>query len=121
MEVFLKAASNMCVFAWALLVGGCETTKLWQEPQEQYIKIVPQTPDEDVELALKDSGREYHCKQLYYSTHANDKVCYVKVNTGQKLDNIGIKLLKTPEKLAIDAGRTILVIGYGVLSSGYHN
>jgi len=108
------------VIALALLASGCETTQLWVEPQESYVKVIPQSPDEDVEPALKNSGREYHCKQLYYSSHANNKICYAKVTSEEKLDSIGVKLLKTPEKLVIDAGRTILVIGYVALAMKGH-
>lgn len=96
----------------ALLLTGCETTKLWRgEPADEFIKIVPTSPDEDVEAALQASGREHYCQTLYASTHPNNKICYARLTAKDKLEKIQVKLLKTPEALAIDTGRTILVVG----------
>ena len=106
-----------------LCITGCETAKLWQGSEsDEYVKVVPQSPEEDVETALKSSGREFQCKELYYSTHPNNKVCYAKVSS---TENLQVKLLKTPETLVTDAGNTVKVVGYVLLNiamhSGYHN
>ncbi len=112
------------LLALALLsITGCETTKLWAgHDQEQYLKVVPSSPEEDVEAALKGSDREYQCTELYDSTYPNNKVCYIKVSPTEKIQS---RLLKTPETLVTDAGNTIKVVGYVLLSitmqSGYHN
>lgn len=113
----------LVIFLALLSVTGCETAKLWTgNGKDQYVKVVPQSPDEDVEAALKESSREFQCKELYYSTHPNNKVCYVKVSAAE---NIQVKLLKTPETLVTDAGKTVEVVGYVLLNiamhSGYHN
>lgn len=113
------------VFSLALFLAGCETTKLWQgTPDEDFVEIATTNPDEDVEVALKRSGREYYCQDLYATTRSNNKVCYVKLTTEDKIKNIQVKLLKTPETLAIDAGHTIKVVGSVALNvimhSGYH-
>jgi hypothetical protein len=43
--------------------------------------------------------------------------------TEDKIEQIKVKLLKTPETLAVDAGHTIIVVGsvalYVVINSGY--
>jgi len=105
-------------FALLLLISGCETTKLWSgNPADEYIKVVPQSPDEDVELALKQSGRKYSCQDLYASSYPNNKVCYAAWTADDRVKNIKVKLLKTPETLALDAGRTILVVGYVTLET----
>lgn len=96
----------------ALTLSGCETTKLWSNGgQHEYFEVIPKTPDEDVESALKQSGRGYFCQQLYASTYPNNKVCYATLTHEEKIKNIEIKLRKTPETLAIDAGHTIKVVG----------
>jgi hypothetical protein len=120
MEFFLR----FLIFYLLLLLAGCETTKLWTgNPGEDFIKVVPTNPNEDVEAALKQSGREYYCQDLYASTHANNKVCYIELTTDDKIKQIKVKLLKTPLTLAIDAGHTIKVVGsvtlYVIINSGY--
>lgn len=113
------------VFSLALFLAGCETTKLWQgNPEQDFVKIIPTNSGDDVEVALKQSGREYYCQDLYASTHPNNKVCYAKLTTEDKIKQIQVKLLKTPETLAVDAGHTIKVVGSVALNvlmhSGYH-
>jgi hypothetical protein len=101
MEFILRFA----VFSIALLLAGCETTKLWKgNAQEDFVKIVSTSPNEDVEASLKQSDREYYCQVLYASTYPNNKVCYAKLTTKDKIKSIQIKLLKTPETLVVDAG-----------------
>lgn len=114
---------TLAVILALLCVTGCETAKLWKGSESDgYVKIVPESPEEDVEAALKQSGREFQCKELYYSTHPNNKVCYAKVSAAE---NLQVKLLKTPETLVTDAGNTVKVVGYVLLNiamqSGYHN
>lgn len=110
------------VFSLALILAGCETTKLWQENSgEDFVKIAPTNSDEDVEVALKESGREYYCQDLYASTHPNNKICYTKLTTEDKIKNIQVKLSKTPEMLAVDAGHTIKVVGSVALNIIMHS
>lgn len=95
-----------------IVISGCETAKLWSEsPNGGFVKIVATTPEDDVEVALKQSGREYYCQDLYASTHPNNKVCFAKFTTEAKLQDTQVKLLKTPETLVLDAGHTIKVVG----------
>ncbi|MDD0842439.1 hypothetical protein [Pseudomonas sp. Gutcm_11s] len=106
-----------------LSIAGCETAELWQgKASDEYVKVVPQNPEEDVEAALQKGDRQFQCAQLYYSSQPSNKVCYVKVSP---LENIQVKLLKTPETLVTDAGNTVKVVGYvllkAALQSGYHN
>lgn len=96
---------------------------MWQDNQsDQYVKVIPQSPEDDVESALKSSGREFQCKQFDYTTRQYNKVCYVKVSP---TENLQVKLLKTPETLVTDAGNTVKVVGYVLLQlamlSGYSN
>jgi hypothetical protein len=121
MELVLR----FIVFTLVLILCGCETTKLWRgDPADEFIKIVPATSDENVETALKASGREYYCQDLYASTHPNNKVCYARLTAEDKIKNTQVKLLKTPEALALDAGHTIKVVGSvalnSIMLSGYH-
>ena len=116
----------LLVAAFALMSGCTNTAEVWKTtPQDEYVKVVPASTDEDVELALKDSGREYHCTVLYQSSYPNNKVCYARLTMADKQQNIRVKLLNTPEALAIDTARTVTVVGYVVLQSlavsGYHN
>lgn len=105
-----------------LLLYGCETTKLWRgEPGDEYIKVVPQSVNDDVESALSDSGRKYYCQQLYASTYPNDKICYAQLTAEDKVKNIQIKLFKTPDALAVDAGQTIKVVGSVALNILMHS
>ncbi|MDH4584894.1 hypothetical protein E8F20_23810 [Pseudomonas sp. BN415] len=120
MDVF-----RMTAFALALMVTGCQTTEIWRGPQAEYVRIVPSTPDEDVEVGLKSSGRKYHCAQRYRNDRDTDKVCYAKVTPMEIAKNVAIKLQRTPEALAMDTGKTIYVVGYtlldGLCKAGYHN
>lgn len=111
---------------FVLLLAGCETTELWTEkPGEDFIKVVPAAADEDVEIALKQTGREYYCQSLYESSYPNNKVCYTRLTSEDKIKKLQVRLFKTPESLAIDAGRTITVVGSAalkiVMSSGYYS
>jgi hypothetical protein len=58
-----------------VLLAGCESTsQLWTgKPEDAFVKVVPTTVDEDVEVALRQSGREYYCQHLYDSTYPNNK------------------------------------------------
>ncbi len=112
------------VFILVIMLCGCETAKMWREKiPEKFIEIIPKSEAEDVEAALKESGREYYCQNFYASTYPNNKVCYVKI-TQDAVDHIQIKLLKTPKTLVIDAATTIVVIGYVafdvLIHSDYH-
>lgn len=44
-------------------------------------------------------------------------MCYVKLTAEEKREKLRFKLLKTPEALAIDAGRTVLVLAYVFLNA----
>lgn len=104
-----------------LILFGCETTRLWSGGgQNECVEIIPKTSDEDVESALKQSGRGYFCQQLYASTHPNNKVCYATLTKEDKIKNIEIKLRKTPETLATDAGNTVKVVGSVALDVFMH-
>ena len=103
---------RLLVISLMLLCSSCATTNLWLSGNNEYVEIIPTTPDEDVEAALKDSGRGYFCQQLYASSHPNNKVCYATLTKEDKLRNIEIKLRKTPKTLVTDAGNTIKVVGY---------
>ena len=106
----------------ALIISGCETAKLWSgNADEEYVKVTPQSADEDVESALKRSGRAYYCQDLYASTHPNNKVCYAKLTTEDKIKKIEIKLQKTPESLVVDTGHTIKVVGSVALNILMHS
>ena len=112
------------VLYFLLLLAGCETTKLWTgNPGDDFAKVEPTTPNEDVEAALKQSGREYYCQDSYASRYQINRVCYVKRTTEDRIANLKVKLLKTPVTLAVDAGHTIIVVGsvalYLVVNSGY--
>ena len=108
----MEYISRFIFLAVVLLISGCETTKLWNgSSDDEYIKVVPRSTNEDVEYALKERDRKYYCQALYASTYPNDKVCYAKMTNEDKVKNIQIKLLKTPEALALDTGNTIKVDG----------
>jgi hypothetical protein len=110
------------VISLLFLMAGCETTKLWSgDPEEDFVKIAPTISNQDVEALLKQSGREYYCQNLYASTYPNDKVCYAKLTTEDKIKRIHIKLLKTPETLIGDAGQTIKIVGYVALDIIMHS
>ena len=117
---------QILAFAFFLTITGCQTTELWRStPQDEYVKIVSNNTMDDVEAKLKTSGREYYCADLYKNNTAPEKVCYTKVTTAEKTKNAAIKLLKTPQTLVLDAGKSIYVIGDTVISGlfkiGYHN
>jgi hypothetical protein len=113
------------IFFLVLVLAGCETTKLWTENADRdFIKVVPTTPDEDVEVALEASGREHYCENLYDSSHPNNKICYTKFTAEDKAKEIQVKLFKTPEALVTDAGHSIVVVGSAalniIMASGYY-
>jgi len=109
-----------------LLTTSCATTELWSgNSKDEYIKLLPKEESEDVELALKGSGKEYYCKDLYYSTHKNNKICYMKISEAKKSKDLKVKFLKTPEAVVTDVGNTIFFVGYAIVytafNSGYTN
>jgi hypothetical protein len=86
---------------------GCATAKVWNdESQDKYVEVLPQDK-EDVEVALKASGKKYYCNKLYESRYPDLKDCYVKVDD----DRFKAKLYQTPKAVVTDVGNTIIIIG----------
>ncbi|NPU93972.1 MAG: hypothetical protein HPY82_18840 [Gammaproteobacteria bacterium] len=96
-------------------VIGCATTELWNgDERSEYVKVVPKTKDDDVEVVLRDLGKKYYCTELIYSEYPNNKICYVKIS---EVEGIKIKLLKTPEAILVDMATPIIVIGLVSIAS----
>jgi hypothetical protein len=99
-----------------IFLNGCTTAQLWGGGiQDDYVKVVPKDIHNDVEISLKNQNRVYYCKTFSYASPPKNKVCYMKYTDAEKLNDLKIKLYKTPEKLVTDAGLTVLFVGYMVI------
>ena len=112
------------VFLSLLMIQSCTTISVWDEYNpSKYLQIEGST--DAVDHFLKSTDQDYYCKQLYYSTPNQDRVCYVEKTAKQKGDEFIGRLYETPKAVVIDAGITIAVIGYivamAVLSSCQSN
>ena len=100
----------------AVLSSSCATGHLWTDESigSEYLEVSSNN-GEDVEAALKSTGKEYHCSFTSHPLGGLTKACYVKHYPSDKMAAVEIKLFKTPKAILIDVGLaaylTVRVIG----------
>ena len=110
--------SATLILAISILIQGCETKKVWNGAfQKEYLQIIRSEQGEDVEAVLEKSGKQHYCDTVNINGVAK-KTCYVPVPAGfyENTKDIGVKLLNTPEAIATDTGKTVMVVGYITLA-----
>lgn len=106
-----------------LIICGCHTYSVWSDTDApKYLEVRSEIPDQDVEKEIQASNKKYFCKT--YIEHKNDrikntKVCYVEVPSAVRLKSYGAKLLHNPKALAMDAGMTVLIVGYIIIAAPF--
>jgi len=99
----------------AVLCSSCTMSKSWMSENRgaQFISVTSQN-GEDVEPALKLSGKNYYCSYTTSSAGGLDKACYVRYYPSDKMTDTKVKLFETPRALLVDAGEAALVAIYVV-------
>ena len=96
---------------------GCATVKNWNGSKpDEYLRYtdIEGDPEEKVRLM----GIPYHCslEKNLYNSHLykapSFKVCYVKKNAAQKVNDFVIRLRELPKAVVIDSVIVITVVGY---------
>ena len=105
----------MAITLSASITSGCVSTEalLTKKPPENYLEVVQDGPIENVEAALKASGKPYVCKEFYAGkgSHENRRACFVKAPDESRYKELGVKLSELPRAILVDTGNTALVVG----------
>lgn len=98
---------------YAVLCSSCATRNLWTDADigAKYLEVSSNN-GEDVEAALKSSGKEYYCSFTSHPAGGLTKACYVKHYPSDKMETVEIKLFQTPKALLVDVGIAALVTVY---------
>lgn len=103
------------LFVLLLLITGCQSTaeSLSKTPPEEYVEVVQGDTSLNVEEALKASGVDYVCRELYFGkgSSKNRRACFVKAPDPSLYDVLQVKLEDLPIAVVKDTGLIILGIG----------
>ena len=101
--------------SFLILLVGCQSTyeSFNKEVPDKYIEVVQDDPAVDVEAALKDSGKAYVCKELYFGHNSskNRRACFIKLPEKDQLKRLSVRMEGTPEAMLLDTGKNVLVVG----------
>jgi hypothetical protein len=115
MERQLKRIIVPILLASLLGLSGCQSTaeSLSKTPPEEYVEVVQGDTSINVEDALKASGVNYVCKELYFGkgSSKNRRACFVKAPDPSLYEKLQVKLEDLPVAILKDTGRIILGVG----------
>lgn len=103
------------LFVLLLLITGCQSTaeSLSKTPPEEYVEVVQGDTSLNVEEALKASGVDYVCRELYFGkgSSKNRRACFVKAPDPGLYEVLQVKLEDLPVAMVKDTGQIALIIG----------
>lgn len=104
----------LCIVQCFLLIG-CEATfqSFNKKIPDKYIEVIQDDPAVDVESTLKESGKPYVCKELYFGHNSpkNRRACYIKLPEDDQLERLKIRMEGTPQAMLLDTGKNVVIVG----------